>query len=94
MSLELESVDFLVIGGGVAGLRAAIELAPHGEVLVATKDIPAERMITMERSLGLLASTGQVDSLEAEKWANQSLAFLAELKYLQQPEDTTAQPDA
>ena len=42
MSLELERVDFLVIGGGVAGLRAAIELAPHGEVLVATKDIPAE----------------------------------------------------
>lgn len=42
MSLELERVDFLVIGGGVAGLRAAIELAPHGEVFVATKDIPTE----------------------------------------------------
>lgn len=31
-------VDFLVIGGGVAGLRAAIQLAPHGSVLVLTKD--------------------------------------------------------
>lgn len=35
-------VDFLIIGGGVAGLRAAIELAPHGSVLVVTKDIPTE----------------------------------------------------
>ncbi|MBC8413469.1 MAG: L-aspartate oxidase [Nitrospira sp.] len=31
-------VDFLVIGGGVAGLRAAIELADKGSVLVLTKD--------------------------------------------------------
>ncbi len=30
--------DFLVIGAGVAGLRAAIELAPAGRVLVAAKD--------------------------------------------------------
>ncbi len=34
--------DFLVIGGGVAGLRAAIELANSGEVLVVTKDAPSE----------------------------------------------------
>lgn len=30
--------DFLIVGAGVAGLRAAIELAPHGKVLVLTKD--------------------------------------------------------
>jgi len=30
--------DFLVIGAGVAGLRAAIELAPAGQVLVVAKD--------------------------------------------------------
>ena len=36
------TVDFLVIGGGIAGLRAAIELAPHGSVLVLTKDTPTE----------------------------------------------------
>jgi L-aspartate oxidase len=30
--------DFLVVGAGVAGLRAAIELAPHGQVLVVAKD--------------------------------------------------------
>lgn len=34
--------DFLVIGSGVAGLRAAIELAPYGDVLIVTKDIPTE----------------------------------------------------
>ncbi len=37
-----ETVDFLIIGSGVAGLRAAIELAPHGSVLVVTKDKPSE----------------------------------------------------
>jgi len=31
-------VDFLVMGAGVAGLRAAIELADHGSVLVVTKE--------------------------------------------------------
>jgi L-aspartate oxidase len=30
--------DFLVIGAGVAGLRAAIELAEAGQVLVVAKD--------------------------------------------------------
>ena len=33
-----EIVDYLVIGAGVAGLRAAIELANHGQVLVITKE--------------------------------------------------------
>jgi len=33
-----ESVDYLVIGAGVAGLRAAISLADHGQVLVITKE--------------------------------------------------------
>jgi len=40
--MKEESVDFLVIGSGVAGLRAAIELASHGTVLIATKDVPTE----------------------------------------------------
>ncbi|MGB7985568.1 MAG: FAD-dependent oxidoreductase, partial [Terracidiphilus sp.] len=35
-------VDFLVIGAGVAGLRAAVELARHGDVLVVTKESVAE----------------------------------------------------
>ncbi|MGA3045886.1 MAG: L-aspartate oxidase [Terracidiphilus sp.] len=35
-------VDFLVMGAGVAGLRAAVELAHHGDVLVVTKQSLAE----------------------------------------------------
>ena len=31
-------VDFLIVGAGVAGLRAAVELARLGEVLVVTKE--------------------------------------------------------
>jgi len=34
--------DFLVLGSGIAGLRAALTLARHGEVLVVTKDQPTE----------------------------------------------------
>ncbi len=40
--MDIEVVDFLIIGSGVAGLRAAIELAPRGDVFVVTKDIPTE----------------------------------------------------
>jgi len=42
MAPSVITVDFLVIGGGVAGLRAAIELAPRGSVLVLTKDKQTE----------------------------------------------------
>lgn len=34
--------DFLIIGSGVAGLRAAIELSRHGRVMVVTKDVTTE----------------------------------------------------
>jgi L-aspartate oxidase len=40
--MRKEITDFLIIGSGVAGLRAAIELAPQGNVIVVTKDRPAE----------------------------------------------------
>lgn len=35
--LPVMTTDFLVIGSGVAGLRAAIELSQHGKVMVLTK---------------------------------------------------------
>jgi L-aspartate oxidase len=38
MKTLVEKTDFLIIGGGVAGLRAAIKLAPKGRVVVLTKD--------------------------------------------------------
>src|SRR5436190_9744033 len=37
MPATAAEADFLVIGAGVAGLRAAIELAPAGRVLVLAK---------------------------------------------------------
>src|SRR6187200_385713 len=40
--LPLPSADFLVIGSGVAGLRAAIELSQSGRVLVLTKGHPLQ----------------------------------------------------
>ena len=42
MKPSVKSADFLVIGGGVAGLRAAIEVASQGTVIVLTKDKPTE----------------------------------------------------
>jgi L-aspartate oxidase len=40
--MDLLHTDYLVIGSGVAGLRAAIELSKHGRVIVVTKDIISE----------------------------------------------------
>jgi L-aspartate oxidase len=40
--MKREIVDFLIMGSGVAGLRAAVELASHGNVLIVTKDRPRE----------------------------------------------------
>jgi len=40
--MELIRTEFLVLGSGIAGLRAAIGLARHGRVLVVTKDQPSE----------------------------------------------------
>jgi L-aspartate oxidase len=44
MKSETDTIitDFLIIGSGIAGLRAAIELASAGQVLLLTKDRPNE----------------------------------------------------
>jgi twitching motility protein PilT len=47
-----------------------------------TKDIPEERMITMERSLATLVRDGKIDVLEAEKWAGNASAFLDEMQHV------------
>jgi L-aspartate oxidase len=41
-SAPVPEADFLVIGSGVAGLRAAIELSRHGRVVMLTKGHPLE----------------------------------------------------
>jgi len=42
LSISSEVTDFLIIGSGIAGLRAAIELAPYGDVYLLCKDEPSE----------------------------------------------------
>ena len=54
-------VDFVIVGGGVAGLRAAIGLAPCGRVLVLTKAAPAESNTGYAQG-GIAAAMGDDDS--------------------------------
>src|SRR5947208_683762 len=55
------AVDFLIVGGGVAGLRAAIALAGAGRVLVLTKAEPAESNTGYAQG-GVAAAIGDDDS--------------------------------
>src|SRR5438067_8954661 len=55
------SYDFVIVGGGVAGLRAAIALAPAGRVLVLTKAEPAESNTGYAQG-GIAAAMGDDDS--------------------------------
>ena len=57
-----ESADFLVLGSGVAGLRAAAALAPHGRVLVLTKADDAAESNTGYAQGGVAAAVGDDDS--------------------------------
>ena len=54
-------VDFLVVGGGVAGLRAAIGLASAGRVLILTKAEPAESNTGYAQG-GIAAAVGDDDT--------------------------------
>ncbi len=56
-----EAVDFLIVGGGVAGLRAAVELAPAGRVLVLTKAEPTESNTGYAQG-GIAAAIGDDDT--------------------------------
>src|SRR5437870_244297 len=55
------SCDFIIVGGGVAGLRAAIGLAPAGRVLVLTKAEPAESNTGYAQG-GIAAAIGDDDT--------------------------------
>ncbi|MCU1385078.1 MAG: nadB [Acidobacteria bacterium] len=57
----MHPVDFLVVGGGVAGLRAAIGLAASGRVLVLTKAEPAESNTGYAQG-GIAAAFGDDDT--------------------------------
>src|SRR5687768_4890722 len=53
--------DFLVIGSGIAGLRAAISLADAGDVVVLTKADPRESNTGYAQG-GIAAAVGEDDS--------------------------------
>jgi L-aspartate oxidase len=55
-------VDFLILGGGIAGTRAAIELAPAGKVLVLTKGELYESSTEYAQG-GIAAALGEDDEV-------------------------------
>ena len=57
------SPDFLVIGAGVAGMRAAIELAAAGQVLVVAKDSLRESSSEYAQG-GIAVALGEDDETE------------------------------
>jgi len=57
------NLDFVVVGAGVAGLRAAIELAPHGRVLVIAKDSLSESSSNYAQG-GIAAALSDDDDIE------------------------------
>ena len=56
------SADFLIIGSGIAGLRAAVALAPHGRVLILTKSNPQAGSTGYAQG-GIAAAMGPDDSV-------------------------------
>ncbi len=60
MSLP-ERTQFLVVGAGIAGLRAAVELAPAGDVLVVTKGELAESNTQYAQGGIAVAMSGEED---------------------------------
>jgi len=54
-------IDFVIVGGGIAGLRAAIGLAPASRVLVLTKADPTESNTGYAQG-GIAAALGDDDS--------------------------------
>jgi L-aspartate oxidase len=63
MATHKESkTDFIVLGGGIAGVRAAIDLAPGGRVLVLTKDELYESNSEYAQG-GIAAALGEDDEV-------------------------------
>jgi len=57
----LDFVDFIIVGGGIAGLRAAVALAPVGRVLILTKADATESNTGYAQG-GIAAAIGADDS--------------------------------
>lgn len=63
-SYESLDADFLILGSGIAGLWAALQLAKHGRVLVVTKKDEAESNTNYAQG-GIAAVMSQFDSINA-----------------------------
>ena len=55
--------DFIIVGSGIAGLRAAVELAPAGDIIIITKADPTESNTEYAQG-GIAAAIGPDDSPE------------------------------
>jgi L-aspartate oxidase len=55
--------DFIIVGSGIAGLRAAVELASAGEIVIITKADPNESNTEYAQG-GIAAAIGADDSVE------------------------------
>jgi L-aspartate oxidase len=53
--------DFIIVGSGIAGLRAAVELAPAGDIVIITKADPSESNTEYAQG-GIAAAIGPDDS--------------------------------
>ena len=58
---DTSSADYLIIGSGIAGLRAAATLAPFGRVLILTKSDPSAGSTGFAQG-GIAAAVGENDS--------------------------------
>ena len=58
---DFDPQDFIIVGSGIAGLRAAIALAPAGRVLILTKADPTESNTGYAQG-GIAAAIGADDS--------------------------------
>jgi len=61
--IDRVSADFLIVGSGIAGLRAAVELAAHGRVPVLTKADPGAGSTGYAQG-GIAAAVGPDDSVQ------------------------------
>ena len=52
----------------------------YSQLQTKTKDQPDERMITLETHLAKLVKAGEIDLLEAQKWANVPKSFIDAMK--------------
>ncbi len=68
MDLIDRSVDFVVVGAGIAGLRAAVTLAVHGSVLAVTKEQLGESNTSYAQG-GIAVAMSGADDI-AEHWAD------------------------